>query len=435
MKSGGDQALNVYLRTNLVGRLWLDNGRRFAFRYDPAWLDREDAVPLSLKLPLQSAPFEDDLARPFFANLLPESELRRAIARRLGLSEQNDFALLEAVGGECAGAVSLLPADTPVSGEGSYRALNDDALNALVADLPKRPMLAGEQDIRLSLAGAQNKLPVHFDGHTISLPMGAAPSSHILKPPIPRYPDSVYNEAFCMELAERVGLSVPTVTLLQKQQPLYLIERYDRRRSPDGRLERVHQEDFCQALGIPPDQKYEKEGGPGLEPCFDLLRAESVVPVADVRALLHWVIFNYLIGNADAHGKNIALLLADGGPHLAPFYDLMSTAVYPDLADRLAMGIGGEDRPDWVIARRWEQFADDVGIQFKLVRQTLVHMKELVSDAAGELAREFQARHGPCDVVDRILGVIEARRNKITQALTAADKASDASGGRTTPTE
>lgn len=419
-------SLNVYLRTDRVGRLWLDAVRRFAFQYDPDWLAREDAVPLSLALPLQVDAFEDAQARPFFANLLPESDLRRMIARKLGLSEQNDFALLEVVGGECAGAVSLLPDNNPPTGEGSYRALDDAELNALIAELPKRPMLAGEKGFRLSLAGAQNKLPVYFDGQTISLPMGAAPSSHILKPPITQYPDSVYNEAFCMELAARVGLSVPTVTLLKKQQALYLIERYDRRRHPGGGLERVHQEDFCQALGIPPDQKYEKEGGPGLKPCFDLLRARSVVPVADIRALLHWVIFNYLIGNADAHGKNIALLLTEGGPHLAPFYDLMCTAVYPDLSEHLAMAIGGEDRPDWVIARRWEQFADEVQIQFKLVRQILVHMKEMVSAEAGELVREFQARHGPCEVVDGILGVIEARKHKITQALAAADTASGA---------
>lgn len=413
--------LNVYLRTDKVGQLWLDSGRGFVFRYDSDWLARDGAIPLSLRLPLRTDAFGDDQARPFFANLLPESDLRRMIARKLGLSEQNDFALLEVVGGECAGAVSLLPDDNQPAGEGGYHRLDDGELNALIADLPRRPMLAGEQGIRLSLAGAQNKLPVLFDGKHVSLPMGTAPSSHILKPPILQYPDSVANESFCMQLALRVGLSVPQVTVLEMQQTLYLIERYDRKRLPDNRLERVHQEDFCQALGIPPNQKYEKEGGPSLQQCFHLLRDTSIQPVADVRALLRWVIFNYLIGNADAHGKNISLLLTEQGPSLAPFYDLMSTAVYRELTERLAMRIGAEDRPDWIIERRWQQFADDAGIGFKLVRQTLMQMKAQVANEAEALATAFQTEHGASDVVDQIVGIIDARKAKITLALAAAE--------------
>lgn len=409
--------LNVYLRTNKVGRLWLDAKRRFIFQYDENWLADAKAVPLSLGLPLQPAPFEDDQARPFFANLLPESDLRRMIARKLGLSEQNDFALLEAVGGECAGAVSLLPDDTQPDGEGTYRALNDGELNALIAELPKRPMLAGEQGIRLSLAGAQNKLPVFYEGEHVSLPIGTAPSSHILKPPIAQYPHTVQNEAFCMQLAARAGLPVPAVTILHKAEPLYLITRYDREQDAQGNIVRLHQEDFCQALGIAPDMKYEKEGGPSLKACFDLLRAQSIQPVADLRVLLEWVIFNYLIGNADAHAKNISLMLTAQGPKLAPFYDLMSTAVYPELNERLAMKIGGEDRPDWIIGRRWEQFAEDVGIGFKLVRQTLLSQSAALEAAAAAQAEEFQGQHGRCEIIDPILRVINKRCAKVQATL------------------
>ena len=413
--------LNVYLRGDKVGRLWLDAGRSFVFAYDQNWLTTAAAVPLSLQLPLQDEPFIGERARPFFANLLPESDLRRALARKLGLSEQNDFALLEAVGGECAGAVSLLPDDMPLPETGGYRVLNDDDLNALVDELPKRPMLAGERGIRLSLAGAQNKLPVHFDGQHIGVPIGNAPSSHILKPPIEQYLHTVENEYFCMRLAQHVGLSVPQVTLLHKRKSLYLIERYDRKYAAGDTLERVHQEDFCQALGIPPDQKYEKEGGPGIRQCFTLLRDHSVVPVPDLRTCLDWVLFNYLIGNADAHAKNISLLLMQGGPRLAPFYDLMCTAVYPDLTDKLAMKIGGEDRPDWIIERRWRTFAEDVGVGYKLVRQRLMAMKESIQASAQVLRDEFIAEHGACPVIDQILGVIKQRYDKITRALNAAE--------------
>lgn len=153
-------ALTVYLGTEKVGRLWLGEGRRFSFQYDKNWLACDHAVPLSIALPLRPEVYPDDTARPFFANLLPESELRKVIARRLGLSEGNDFALLEAIGGECAGAVTLLPEGTQLSNAGEYRQLSDDELNALIRELPKRPMLAGDAGIRLSLAGVQNKLPV-----------------------------------------------------------------------------------------------------------------------------------------------------------------------------------------------------------------------------------------------------------------------------------
>ena len=413
-------SLDVYLHASRVGQLSLGEDRRMRFQYADGWLARGDAVPLSLALPLRTEAFDDAQSRPFFANLLPESELRRRIARKLGLSEQNDFALLEAVGGECAGAVSLLPQGVEPPAGGSYRALDDAALDALIHDLPRRPMLAGEHGLRLSLAGAQNKLPVYFDGAQISLPLDSAASSHILKPPIERYPDSIYNEAFCMQLAQRIGLPVPQVTLLQKAQPLYLLARYDRQWIPSGLL-RIHQEDFCQALAIPPDQKYEKEGGPSLQQCFALLRECSLLPVQDMQAMLKWVVFNYLIGNADAHGKNISLLLTERGPSLAPFYDLMCTAIYPDLSQRLAMRIGGEDRPEWIVERRWRQFADDIGIGYRLVRQTLVKMKDQIGPTARQQAEMLIAQHpDAAPVVQRMLALIEAREQKITRALAAA---------------
>ncbi|MGB0713209.1 MAG: type II toxin-antitoxin system HipA family toxin [Gammaproteobacteria bacterium] len=411
--------LDVFLGGDRVGSLWLDPGRRFVFRYEANWLARADAFPLSLALPLRVEAFADDQARPFFSNLLPESELRRLIARRLGLSERNDFALLEAVGGECAGAVSLLSADVIPPAESAYRFLDESELNALITDLAQRPMLAGEQGMRLSLAGTQNKLPVVYEEGRVGLPMGSAPSSHILKPPIAHYPDSVWNECFCMRLASQVGLAVPPVMILAASSPLYLVRRYDRENLSGVGLRRVHQEDFCQALGIAPDQKYEREGGPGLRACFELLRRVSVQPVVDMKAMLEWVVFNYLIGNADAHGKNVSLLLTAQGPRLAPFYDLMSTAVYPGLSERMAMRVGGEDRPDWIIERRWRGFADEVGIGFKLLHQTLLGMKERVGAEARELAADLRAEHGEHDVIDQIVALVERRGSKVMKSLAA----------------
>lgn len=406
--------LQVYLHDRLVGCLWLGEGRRIAFQYDEGWLADEHAIPLSLALPLRAEAYEDDSARPFFANLLPEAELRRVIARRLGLSEGNDFGLLEAIGGECAGAVSLLPEGGALGKGGEYRTLSDEELNALIRDLPRRPLLAGENEFRLSLAGVQNKLPVYYDRETerVCLPKGNAPSLQILKPPIERLAHTVENETFCMQLAARLGLPVPAATILNREVPLYLVDRYDRVSSAAA-IERLHQEDFCQALGIPPDMKYEKEGGPTLQACFALLRQRSIQPVADAKALLAWVVFNYLIGNADAHGKNVSLLLGEQGPQLAPFYDLMCTAVYLELTDKLAMRIGGEERPAWVIDRRWKQFASEVGIGYKVVKNTLQAMSEKIVPESQALQKAFAAQYGACDIVDRILTVIEQRSRKV----------------------
>lgn len=414
--------LNVYLKSEKVGMLQLDDSRRFIFTYDKNWLRLKTAVPLSISLPLQQEPFQDDHARPFFSNLLPESELRRVIARKLGLSENNDFALLEAIGGECAGAVSLLPEDTKLSGEQSYRALTDDQLNELVRELPKRPLLAGEEGIRLSLAGAQNKLPVYYQQNgVVSLPAGETASSHILKPPMDNYSHTVENETFCMQLAFDMGLTVPPVDILHKDVNLYLIERYDRVTGEDGQLLRNHQEDFCQALGVAPDQKYEKEGGPGLQQCFTLVREKSIQPTQDVSRLLDWVIFNYLIGNADAHAKNISLLLDHQGPHLAPFYDLMCTAIYDGLTDRLAMKIGGKDKQDWIIERYWQAFAEDIEVNYKLVRNRLTYLKETVRDVAPATRDALVAKHGDCEVYAQIIEIIEARADKITKILSSKE--------------
>jgi len=397
--------------------LQLDDSRRFIFTYGEDWLQLETAVPLSLSLPLQPEPYLDDRARPFFSNLLPESELRRVITRKLGLSENNDFALLEAIGSECAGAVCLLPEDTKPSGEQSYRAFTDDQLNALVSELPKRPLLAGEEGFRLSLAGAQNKLPVYYQQNgVVSLPAGEAASSHILKPLMDNYSHTVENETFCMQLAFDMGLTVPAVDILHKDVNLYLIERYDRLTAEDGQLLRKHQEDFCQALGVTPDQKYEKEGGPSLQQCFALVREKSVQPAKDVSRLLGWVIYNYLIGNTDAHAKNISLLLDHQGPHLAPFYDLMCTAIYDGLTDRLAMKIGGKDNPEWVIERYWQAFADDIEVNYKLVRSRLASMKDAVRDVAPATRDALVEKHGDCEVYAQI---IETRAAKVTSILSS----------------
>jgi serine/threonine-protein kinase HipA len=417
-----DATLNVFLYGLPVGKLWLDEKRRFVFQYDSRWLESPKPRPLSLSLPLRSKPYEDDSSRPFFSNLLPEAGIRQAVARKLGVSEQNDFALLWELGGECAGAVSLLPEGQEPGASNEYIPFDEDKLHETIASLPKHPLLAGDEGIRLSLAGAQNKLPVYLNDDIIQLPRSGSPSSHIIKPPIRDLEGTVENEAFCMTLARHMGLPVPQVTIRKGLDTFYLIERYDRTHDADGNLVRIHQEDFCQALGVPPDQKYETEGGPSLKTCFGLLKDRSISPAADIKVLLNWVIFNLLIGNADAHAKNLALIFTESGPKLAPFYDLLCTAIYEGLTDKMAMKIGGENRPDWIQLRHWERFSQEVGIRSKMVIAVLGGMAESIIPASEEVAAKFQEEYGENPAVQKVQSVMLKRSKNVLLTLRSIDK-------------
>lgn len=227
--------LRVMIDGQIVGQLWLDAKKYFCFQYDKGWL-QHSRIPLSLSLPLRSAPYLDDKSHPFFANLLPEEKIRAVIARNLGLSLNNDYGLLEKIGGDCAGAVSVqVESDEPKLETGTYRQLSLNELNSLLSDLPGRPLLAGEKGIRLSLAGAQKKLPIYYDEKHYSLGYGAAPSNHIMKPAIENLDGTVENEAFCMALARAVGLEVPRTFIHQHDETkVFVVKRYDRSMTTSG---------------------------------------------------------------------------------------------------------------------------------------------------------------------------------------------------------
>ena len=410
--------LLVRIDEDVVGRLWLDERKRFCFQYAKEWLERS-RIPLSLSLPLRTEPYADDESHPFFANLLPEEKIRAVIARNLGISLNNDYGLLERIGGDCAGAVSLYPEyGEPKREPGTYRQLSLDELNTIISELPQRPLLAGEKGIRLSLAGAQKKLPIFYDEQNFHLGYGSAPSNYIIKPAIENLDGTVENEAFCMALAHSVGLDVPRSFIHQHGETrVFIVKRFDRVIAGDG-TRRLHQEDFCQALHIPPEYKYESEGGPSLAACFDLVRQWSIKSGKDVLSLLNWVIFNYLIGNSDAHGKNISLLLLPEGPMLAPFYDLLSTRIYAHygLAEGLAMKIGGENDPGAIQKRHWELFAEEVGIKPRLVLIRVADMAKRIDDARLQL---FKGAFAPykCDALYRLVQFVGEQSEKTIRKL------------------
>jgi len=257
------EALDVYLGDSLAGRLTEDRGK-LSFAYEKSWITAENFIPLSVTMPPASDTYLDDITRPFFENLLPEGEIRAAIAKLKRVSERNTFGLLGEIGGDCAGAVSLWPIGTTPPRNAGYEPLSDQRLQEVLSEMQQRPLLVIDDEIRLSLAGAQNKLPVYYDDKQLALPKGGAASSHILKPGAPNFEHMTANEHFCMRLASALGLTVPESELLRTNQPLYLIKRYDRFRHADGALHRHHQIDFCQALNFPSHKKYEHEGGPSL---------------------------------------------------------------------------------------------------------------------------------------------------------------------------
>jgi serine/threonine-protein kinase HipA len=404
--------LEVWLFAERVGALAMIDGR-LNFRYAPDWLSRSDAVGLSSSLPLQAQPFDDHHTRPFFAGLLPEGQLRRLIAQQFQVSSQNDFALLDHIGGECAGAVTLLEPGQRLSSperDHDVQWLSDEEIVAILDELPHRPMLAGKDGLRLSLAGAQDKLPVVFDGDRIGLPRNGTPSSHILKPAIRTLVDTVANEGFCLALAEAMQLK-PAKSQMRsvRGQQFLLVERFDRVVDTHGLRRRLHQEDFCQALGVVPEMKYQNEGGPDLAQCFDLVRRVTRPSAPHILRMLDYVIFNALIGNHDAHAKNFSLLYANSTPVLAPLYDVLSTAVYPNLTPKMAMKIGSKYKFSEVQARHWDQFAQAVGLSMAQARKRILALAKSMPTTARALQSDPKRGFTDHGVVEHIVTLIEQR--------------------------
>lgn len=384
-----DEHLLVHLNGVLAGRLWQQR-QRLVFGYDPAWLARKSIPVISQSLPAQAEPHEGPEVEAFFGNLLPEGDVRSAVARALRISERNDYALLDAIGGDCAGALMLSRPDAPiVEGTATGSLLPADELRRMVSEAPSRPLLAGEHGMRLSLAGAQTKFALCKAGDSWVKPAPGAISTHILKPAIRDLPGSIENEAFCMTLAKRCGLGVPDCWI-ETDPPLYVVERYDRIRDvATGRVKRLHQEDFCQALGVPSSNKYEAEGGPSLKACFDLVRRVSSDPTGDLLRLLDWVIFNFLIGNHDAHAKNLSLIYRSGQTRLAPFYDLISTAAYPNLSEKFAMRIGGAKTVRYMSMRDWREFAEECGMTAAFAVKRMAMLTEQFNREAAQLFEDL----------------------------------------------
>lgn len=405
-------SLEVRLHDRRAGTLLRKDNGNLQFRYDRAYLEA-GGPPLSVNLPLRTEayPHRDCLA--FFGNLLPEADVREQVALVTGISAANDYKLLERFGGDVAGAVTLTPpgewTDGGEGGGGGLEALSAERLDEILTQLPQRPLAVDAKgEVRMSLAGAQSKLPVVEAPGGFALPEGPdRPTTHILKPEPQRFPGLVANEFFCMRLAAEVGLQAAEVERAETASglPFLIVARYDRDLTQEP-IRRLHQEDFCQALGKLAIEKYQHEGGPGVREAMALIDEVSMAPARDRQQLWLALAFNFLIGNCDAHGKNYSLLYDSPAPSLAPFYDMVSTAAYGELTTRLAMSIGGATHLQDVDGRAWAKLAAEVGFASRFLAQRMLPFVARVDGAAAELGKQAEHAAAP---VEQIVAGIRAR--------------------------
>jgi serine/threonine-protein kinase HipA len=368
------------------------------FVYDETWMSDPNGFPVSTRMPLARRQHEPDVVYTWFLNLLPEGRTLQTIGAILRIPETDVFALLEEMGEDLPGALEISrPADERPKRKPRYRKLTEAELAETIRRLPERPFLVGEEGIHMSLAGAQDKLPVvQYPDGAIGLALDGMPTTHILKPANKRFHSAVENEAFCLHLAAAVKLPVAECSIGKTEDIEYLlVKRYDRS-VRSGQVRRIHQEDFCQATGYIPHLKYEwnpqtKQHGPGLKACLDVLTPTGNAAANKVR-FLDYMVFNVLTGNVDAHAKNYSLLLEAGGAvTMAPLYDVMNGEIYDGVTTNLAMKIAGKNRAHYIGARQWDRFAEENALSATQVKRRVAALSQAVLDALPGVLAEMNA--------------------------------------------
>jgi serine/threonine-protein kinase HipA len=390
--------LQVLLNNRPVGRLEKESSGAVYFQYDERWLGKNDAIPVSLSLPLREDAYRGERVTAVFENLLPDSELlRRRIAEKVGARGTDAFSLLSEIGRDCVGALQFIPfGEEPMTSKSEVAgvAVSESEIERLLANLARAPLgLDREQDFRISVAGAQEKTALlRFKGKWLK-PRGTTPTTHILKPQIGTLPNgldlsnSVENEYYCLRLMAAFGLPAATAELhaFGKTKAL-VVERFDRRWVNKKQLLRLPQEDCCQALGCPPSRKYQSEGGPSMVDVLKLLKAADA-PAEDQRLFLKSQIIFWLIGATDGHAKNTSIFLGSGGRfQLTPCYDVLTAQPSLDRRQierkqmKLAMSVGDSRhyRVDEIRGRHFVQTGMRAGLSRKFATECLA---AVVADA------------------------------------------------------
>lgn len=416
-----ERTLDVYLHGTLAGVLVQGSDASLSFTYRDDYRQSADAQIVSVSMPFTQRAYPNEVSRPFFSGLLPDESARVRLARALGLSDSNAFGMLEIIGGDCAGALALFPHAQKVSQDRTAdEVLSRAQLESVLQELRGNPLLASRNDVRLSLAGAQDKIAVNLQNDSVVLVKNGSPTTHILKPAIQGLKGTAQNEVFCMMLAKRVGFQVPHVRFSSADDTDYiLIERFDRVVGEHGDIRRLHQEDFCQAMNVLPELKYEDEGGPGIERSMDLIQRVSAQPAADKLLFLKMQIFHFLVGNADAHAKNYALLhsLESGAPSLAPLYDVVCTAAYPALTKRIAMSIGARNVPDTIRLKHWLTLVPETKVSQQLLMNELRKLATSTVAQAEELHNETKTLALNHPVLLDVLKIIKGRAKQLIGEL------------------
>ena len=406
--------LIVYFGNEKAGRLESTENRGLIFRYDENYLKNKNAIPLSASLPLQKEEFSQRQCIPFFSGLLPEEDARKKIADYLHISETSNLKLLEALGGECAGLISILPEEDARFSETrysldseNYEPLDDARLSDFIEKMNTRPLIKADDKLRLSLAGAQEKLALAKLNGKWYLPLNGAPSTHILKPSRTGSLSSLaQNEYICMRLAKSFGLPVPEVDLVNiAGKDIFVVERYDRIKNENS-IQRLHQEDFCQALGIMSTSKYQNDGGPGIADIFNVITKVCTVPALESRKFLQYVIFNYLIGNCDSHGKNYSLLYKRKSIELAPLYDAISTIMYPGLTEKLSMKIGKHYEIQKVSKEDFSLLGESLNIKNSFFSKIFEDFASKVNMAFEDLKADKKISE---DILESIVSLVKSR--------------------------
>jgi serine/threonine-protein kinase HipA len=425
-----ENKLAVYWGEHPLGNLERFPGGRglLGFAYGDAWLE-SGGPPISLSLPLMSGMQDPLTSSNFFENYLPEGDAFGVFALLKHISPGDAFSFLSVYGRECAGALSVLPfGESWEESPPEYRDVTDIVSGQLALPARERLNLITATDSKVSLAGAQNKLPVRIEEGRLLVPAekSFAATTHIIKAPSTVLPDMQFNEAFCMDLARAVGLPAPETEILEFGGTAVLAaERYDRR-CLDGAVRRLHQEDFCQALGLFSQQKYEERQGPGFAACAGVAGKCSDASGAREN-FARAAVYNLLVGNGDAHGKNFSVIY-DWAPELgqlgkgfrlAPFYDIISTLLYTEnrVETAMAMRYGKTFRPEEMNSQNLRAMAKDLGIEASRFKELAETMAESVGRNMIKIAEKHSRLFPSADIYDRLLKIIEKQTSQVNKSL------------------
>lgn len=428
--------LTAYLNSRLIGRLNREASGAIDFKYDPTWLAWDNAIPVSLSLPLREDRYIGDPVIAVFDNLLPDNDdIRRRLAERAKADGYDAYSLLAAVGRDCVGALQFLPEgeEPEPAGEISGRPIDGPGIAALVTSLKRNPLGVGDDDeFRISIAGAQEKTALLYWNDQWHVPHGTTATTHILKPQIGVLRNgidlshSVENEHLCLRIVNAFGIPAARSEIADFEgQRVLVVERFDRRWTRDRRLLRLPQEDCCQALSKPPTQKYEPDGGPGIRDVIELLKA-SDRPETDQRLFMKSQIVFWLLGATDGHAKNFSIHLAPGGRfRLTPIYDVMSAQPNVDRGQirqnqmKLAMAVGRNRHYTFhsILPRHFIQTAKLCGVPEETVNAIFDELAREAHDAI-ETAIANLPDDFPPQIVEPITAGIEPRL-RLLQAATA----------------